>query len=80
MSYKAYILTFMSMPRNHIALFIETDPGTRKGHILQVTGNIQEGMEYEHESTFDPASDPTFDTFKYVRIVAMADYPTVKVL
>ncbi|PGH14613.1 hypothetical protein AJ79_02948 [Helicocarpus griseus UAMH5409] len=48
------------MPRDHHALFVETDPATGSGQIYQVTGNIQNGMVFEDKPSEAPEQDPTF--------------------
>lgn len=62
MSYKVYLVSSAGMSRNHHAIFIETNlPASGRGHIYQVTGNIQAGMTYEdHASTTPPEEDPSF--------------------
>lgn len=62
MTYNVYLLSPAGMPRNHHAIFIETNlPTTGCGHIYQVTGNIQTGMIYEDKpTTSPPEEDPSF--------------------
>ncbi|EAS30404.2 uncharacterized protein CIMG_05883 [Coccidioides immitis RS] len=62
MSYNVYRVSSAGMPRDHHAIFIETNnPAIGCGHIYQVTGNIQGGMLYEDKPTaFPPEHDPSF--------------------
>lgn len=47
MSYPMYLIQTLGAPRNHHALFIKTNETTDAGQIINVIGNIQEGMAFE---------------------------------
>lgn len=50
MSHPVYLVATIGAPRNHHALFVETDSVTGRGVVFQVTGNIQNGMQFETEN------------------------------
>ncbi|KAI9672637.1 MAG: hypothetical protein M1831_000072 [Alyxoria varia] len=61
MSYRVYHVEFAGLPRNHHAIFVETneqEPGN--GYTFQVTGNIQQGMTYEEVISKSPESSIEF--------------------
>ncbi|QSS59451.1 hypothetical protein I7I51_08886 [Histoplasma capsulatum] len=60
MSYIVYLITPNGMPRNHHALFVETNSVTGSDHIFQVTDNIQKGMAFEDKPGHSPDQQPTF--------------------
>ncbi|KAK2735810.1 hypothetical protein FQN55_001992 [Onygenales sp. PD_40] len=69
MSYKVYLVISAGLPRDHHALFIETDPNTLSGHIYQVTGNVQNGMAFEDKPGEPPEQQPTFQGKKLIGTV-----------
>lgn len=60
MFHNVYRVADLGAPRDHHALFIETDPETGGGVIMQVTGNIQNGMTFEEKSAQRPEISPGF--------------------
>lgn len=59
MSYKVYTVESLGNgERNHIAIYIETDPSAAqdsiKGHLYHVTSTILNGMKYDPLETVDP--------------------------
>lgn len=54
MAYKVWRIDSLGMPRNHHAIFIETDAQSGGGILLQVTGSIQDGMEFTDQQTGKP--------------------------
>ncbi|KKZ64411.1 hypothetical protein EMCG_09599 [[Emmonsia] crescens] len=60
MSYNVYLIISTGMPRDHHALFVESNPATGSGHIYQVTGNVQNGMVFEDKPSEPPDQQPTF--------------------
>lgn len=60
-AYPVYLVESLGMPRNHHAIFVETqDNGS--GTLFNVIGDIQSGMTYEtrHMSEKPEVSNPTF--------------------
>jgi hypothetical protein len=56
--YLVYMVTSIGMPRNHIAIFVEThESGPGTGYIYQVSGNIQQGMFHNHRPGARPEED-----------------------
>lgn len=66
MSYGVFLIVSIGAPRDHHAIFVETDPGTKSGTILNVTGNIQTGMEFEERHSGDPETADTFVEKSYL--------------
>lgn len=60
MSYQMFLVESVGAPRNHQAIFVETDPIAGVGDIFHVHGNIQDGMAYEHECGRKPEESATF--------------------
>ncbi|WEW56709.1 hypothetical protein PRK78_002157 [Emydomyces testavorans] len=77
MSYNVYRVSSAGMPRDHHAIFVETNnPTTGCGHIYQVTGNIQTGMTYETKpASRPPEEDPSFLTKVLIGTVQAAMHP-----
>ena len=60
MSHSVFLVASIGAPRNHHAIFVETDPSSRGGIVLQVTGNIQAGMEFEERHAENPETADGF--------------------
>ncbi|KAL8296019.1 hypothetical protein RB600_001486 [Gaeumannomyces tritici] len=73
MSYNVFLVEYLGAPRNHHALFVETDPESGAGLLLHVTGNIQDGMTFEERETKKPEESNTFSGKKSLGWVAIAD-------
>ena len=65
-------------PRDHHALFIQTNPSRRSGYRFQVTGNIQQGMIFGHRIDENPEEAPDFVSKEYLGVVTEADYQRVQ--
>lgn len=51
MSYKVYRIAETGMPRDHHAIFVETDEdGPGSGHKFHAIGDIQAGMTFEYRT------------------------------
>ncbi|KAK3370803.1 hypothetical protein B0T24DRAFT_627071 [Lasiosphaeria ovina] len=79
MSYNVYRVTYIAMPRDHHALFVETNTdqsstgGKKKsGLLLHVIGNILEGMEFEQKPA-TPEASLTYASKSFVGWVAAED-------
>lgn len=56
--YNVYWVESSGMPRNHVAIFVEThESGLDTGHNFQVSGNIQQGMYHNHRPGKKPEED-----------------------
>lgn len=73
MSYRVFLVASIGAPRNHHAIFVETGPGTKSGTILNVTGNIQSGMEFEERESGDCETADTFVEKTYLGEVGTGD-------
>ncbi|PMD40206.1 hypothetical protein L207DRAFT_335439 [Hyaloscypha variabilis F] len=60
MSYQVFLVESLGAPRNHHAIFVETNVTDGSGYVFQVTGNIQTGMDYEVEQRCKPEESHTF--------------------
>lgn len=59
--YNVFLIASLGAPRNHHALFVETNGESGGGVIFQVTGNIQGGMRFEEKTcTTKPEDSHTF--------------------
>lgn len=68
----------MGAPRNHHALFVETDPVSGGGILLNVTGNIQNGMQFEERSTNKPEESVGFVDQSPLGWVAAGDFDRMR--
>ena len=74
MSYNAYLVMDHGMPRDHHAIFIETEPDTASGYVYQVSGNIQEGMFFNHKAAGKPEDSGSFMSKELLGTISHADY------
>ncbi|KAL4780582.1 hypothetical protein BJX76DRAFT_337570 [Aspergillus varians] len=80
MSYNVYTAEFISGQRNHVRIFIETNPTPATvtdpiGIVYHVIGTILMGMEYQKRDSQDPLHSATFvpGTKKKVGTIAEED-------
>ncbi|KJZ70456.1 hypothetical protein HIM_10158 [Hirsutella minnesotensis 3608] len=59
MSYYVYRVAYLGAPRNHHAIFIETN-ADGSGALVHVTGDIQNGMRFEHKAARRPEESASF--------------------
>ncbi|KAK2873651.1 hypothetical protein FQN49_002205 [Arthroderma sp. PD_2] len=74
--YTVYRVTETGLPRDHHAIFVETQedgPGT--GCRFNVTGNVQNGMEYEERGANRPRESASFLDMEKLGVVAPGSYP-----
>lgn len=64
--YQLFLIQSLGAPCNHHALFLELHPDDGTGHIFQVTGNIQTGMQYESKPSQRPENDVSFIERTYI--------------
>jgi hypothetical protein len=76
MSYNVYLVAYQGLPRNHHAIFFETE-NDKSGFIYQVSGNIREGMQHDHKKAKRPQDSVTFVSKTYLGITSHADYASV---
>lgn len=67
-----YQVIFVGLPRNHHAVFVETQED-ESGMLYQVTGNVQEGMNFAFERSNKPAKSATFDSNSLMGKLARED-------
>lgn len=77
MSYKLFLIASIGAPRSHHALFLETDPSSKSGMVLNVVGNIQAGMAFEERRADDPETADTFVAKTYLGDVEAGDVDRV---
>ncbi len=76
MSYAVYRVSYVGLPRDHHAIFIEThESGDGTGHIFQVTGNIQTGMTFEDKPAKQPESSASYAGKTKIGNITAANYP-----
>ena len=76
MSYPVYLVSSVGAPRDHHAIFVETD-NNGYGFKFQVTGNIQEGMVYELKTGEKPEDSITFITKSYIGTTSEEDFDRI---
>lgn len=76
MSYKVYQISYAGAPRDHHAIFVETQED-QSGQIFQVTGNIQSGMRYETKQAKKPEDSASFQAKILLGSVSIADYSRI---
>ena len=79
MSYKVYLVSYQGLPREHHAIFFETEED-ESGFIFQVSGNIQEGMKHDHKRAKKPESSASFVSKTYIGTTSHANYGFVKAI
>ena len=77
MSYKVYLVSYEGIPREHHAIFFETEED-ESGSIYQVSGNIQEGMKHDHKKAKKPENSATFVSKEYLGTTSHANYSLVE--
>ncbi|KAG5956430.1 hypothetical protein E4U13_005083 [Claviceps humidiphila] len=77
MSYNVYRVVSLGVPRNHQAIFVVIN-ADGSGDVFHVTGNIQEGMTYEHEAREPPESSATFLEKRLLGRVSIDQYEQFK--
>ncbi|TVY16826.1 hypothetical protein LARI1_G004454 [Lachnellula arida] len=80
MSFNVYLVESLGAPRNHRAIFVETEEcGTGSGYLYQVSGNIQNGMIHAHKQTKQPETSPTFTGVKeLIGTVTSSNYAHIR--
>jgi hypothetical protein len=73
MSYKVYKASYLGAPRNHHAIFVETE-SDGNGVIFQVTGDIQNGMRYESKKGKRLEDSNSFVSKEYLGAVSSANF------
>ncbi|KAL1860729.1 hypothetical protein VTK73DRAFT_7208 [Phialemonium thermophilum] len=73
MSYPVYLVAYLGAPRNHHALFIETDPNTHGGILFHVVGDIQNGMTFEERPSRDPSTSASFVEWSIIGYINPGD-------
>jgi len=73
MSYAAYLLTTIGLPRDHHSLFIQTSP-SGSGFIYQVSGNIQTGMLFNHKPSSPPSDEADYISMTQIGRVRVQEF------
>lgn len=75
-TYQVYRATETGLPFDHQTIFVEThEDGPKTGHMYHVTGNIAQGMVFEHRPSPDLEESPMFGGKRKVGTVSADDYP-----
>ncbi|KAJ3499405.1 hypothetical protein NLG97_g346 [Lecanicillium saksenae] len=72
MSYNVYLVAYIGAPRNHHAIFVETELDG-SGLVFHVTGNVQSGMQFESKNGKRPENSASFDTKTYLGWVSASN-------
>ncbi|TPX10985.1 uncharacterized protein E0L32_008022 [Thyridium curvatum] len=78
MSLPVYLVESLGAPRNHHALFVELDPRHESGMLFHVTGNIQEGMDFEKRPTEYPKLENTYVAHRLLGTLSSSDLDTME--
>lgn len=79
MPYQVYLAEYFGVPRNHHAIFVEThEDGKDSGFIYQVTGTIQQGMNYEFKKARSLELSASFLESHHLGTVSESNYPRVE--
>jgi hypothetical protein len=76
MSYNVYKVSSLGMPRDHHAIFFETN-ADGSGFTFQVSGNIQNGMTHNHKSSEKPENSNEYVSKEYLGTTSHANYERV---
>jgi hypothetical protein len=77
MSFKTYLVTYIGAPRNHHEIFVET-ASDESGYMFQVSGDIQNGMYFNHKSAKKTEESASFVSREYLGTVSKAKYAQVE--
>ncbi|EPS28893.1 hypothetical protein POX_f07965 [Penicillium oxalicum] len=77
MSYNVYRVSSAGLPRDHHAIFVDMNDDL-SGWLFQVTGNIQNGMKYDHKPSKKPEESGTYQSKIAIGTVATADFARIK--
>ena len=77
MSYNVYRVSYQGVPRDHQAIFIETNED-KSGFIYQVSGNIQSGMNHDHKRAKRPEDSASYVSKNYLGTISHANYLRVE--
>lgn len=76
MSYQVFLVSYAGVPRDHHAIFVETN-SDKTGQIFQVTGDIQNGMTYESKPGKRPEDSASFLKKELLGTVSTSNYPRI---
>ena len=80
-SYTVYRVEYLGLPRNHHAIFVETnEQGNYTGHLFQVTGDIQQGMSFEDKPAKQPENSGSYQEKLQIGTVTHMNYPQIKTI
>lgn len=77
MACSLFLVSSQGMPRSHHAIFIQlNDDGS--GHLFNVEGNIQTGMEYKSRVTESPKASETYEGMTQLGWVHASDVSRIE--
>ena len=79
MAYKVYLVAYVGAPRDHHAIFFETE-SDESGFIYQVVGDIQNGMRHDHKRAKRPEDSASFVSKTYLGTTFPANYSLVEAI
>lgn len=77
MSYNVYRVSYAGLPRDHQAIFVETNDD-QSGHVFQVTGDIQNGMTHNDKPAKKPEDSASYQSKQHIGKIAAADFARIK--
>lgn len=72
--YSVYLVAYLGAPRDHHAIFVETDAETGAGIIIHVKGDIQRGMTFESKRGNRPEDSNSFVEKTFLGLVSVNNY------
>lgn len=76
MSYYVYRVAYLGAPRDHHAIFVETN-ADGSGNVTHVTGDIQNGMKLDQKAGKRPELSTSFVEKSLLGSVSINDYPYI---
>lgn len=77
MPYNVYLIASLGAPRNHHAIFVETETDGN-GYLFHVTGNIQSGMTFEVRLENRPEDSVEFVEKRLLGHISTENYPLIE--
>ena len=77
MPYSVYLVSYLGAPRDHHAIFVETN-SDHSGFIFQVTGDIQRGMIFGHKPAKRPEDSNSFVSKSHIGTVSETNYARIQ--
>lgn len=79
MSCNAYRVAYAGLPRDHHAIFVQTNDD-QSGKLFQVVGDIQNGMTHGHKDAKKPEESATYQEKVLIGKVSSANFHRIKLI